>query len=178
MQSPTIREPALIYVLTTWMRGIEIVGFVSTHPQKWPVDDIRGRFSWGSNGNPINLELKLGPPVRWHFVRCLLPSRFYSSGHSSLASALPRTCLGWGDEQSQLVISFPSYLVEGVSYGLPDFWLEREFTCSTIGRDSLDHRRGRGRGRGPWNHGSTPQDWNEGKEWKDKWMGNPPMCWE
>jgi hypothetical protein len=28
----------------------------------------------------------------------------------------------------------------------------------------------------PWNHGSTPQDWNEGKEWKDKWMGNPPMC--
>lgn len=26
------------------------------------------------------------------------------------------------------------------------------------------------RGRSPWNHGSTPQDWNEGKEWKDKWM--------
>ena len=26
------------------------------------------------------------------------------------------------------------------------------------------------------NNGSTPQDWNEGKEWKDKWMGNPPMC--
>jgi hypothetical protein len=26
------------------------------------------------------------------------------------------------------------------------------------------------RGRSPWNHGSTP-----GKEWKDKWMGNPSL---
>lgn len=31
------------------------------------------------------------------------------------------------------------------------------------------------RGRSPLNHGSTPQDWNGGKEWKDKWMGNPSL---
>jgi hypothetical protein len=40
--------------------------------------------------------------------------------------------------------------------------------------------RGGGRGGGIYSLGieswSSPQDWNEGKEWKDKWMSNPPFA--
>ena len=112
--------------------------------------------------------------------------------YSYLRSVLHRTlspCVQSRGRYTLLPESRPFYEARGHCNKLPRQPLYRYYIYSDSSSvsDLLEYPSGsvmRGpwrrigimRGRSPWNHGSTPQDWNEGKEWKDKWMGNPPMC--